>query len=223
MRGEKDRIFVKRWYKMRGLKITSLTVMYVVLGLLMAFSLYNVGNKVFGNVLPNYFGYSLLCMSNDSSFFIAGGELVIVERVPSNSVKEDELLVFDFGGEMAVSSVKHVLDGGAEQFGGVKENGGGYITYAKIFDSETGQMNEVINAAVSFDEVYGKVVYTVPAVGNLLSYLTSWQFNILLLTIFVIIIWSNVLLLNIKISVTEDRAERIRANEEFFEKNKIDL
>lgn len=206
---------------MKAFKVTLLVLMYVVLGVLMAFNLFNVLNTLCDYKLPNYFGYSFLCMSNDSSFYIEGGELIIVERVPADSIKEDELLVFDFDGDIAVSNVKYVLDGGNEIYGGEKENGGGYITYAKIYDSETGTYTEVINASVSYEEVYGKVVGNIPVLGNVLSYLTSWQFNLLLLTIYVVIIWTNILLINVKIKVMEDRVERRKAVEKLLEENKF--
>lgn len=208
---------------MKAFKVTLLVLMYIILGVLMAFNLFNVLNKLCDYKLPNYFGYSFLCMSNESSFYIEGGELIIVQRVPANSIKEDELLVFEFDGDIAVSNVKYVLDGGDEIYGGEAENGGGYITYAKIYDSETGAYNEVINASVSYNEVYGKVVGNIPVLGNVLSYLTSWQFNVLLLNIYIVIIWANILLINIKIKVIEDRAERKKAVEKLLKENNYKL
>lgn len=205
----------------KGLKITLLVFMYVVLGVLMVFNLFGVINKLRDNNVPNYFGYSFLCMDDDSSFFIEGGELIIVKRVPTDSIKEDELLVFNFSGKPAISNVKYVLDGGDEAFGGEDVNGGGYITYAKIYDSETGVYNEVINAAVSYEDVYGKAIGNIPALGNILAYFTSWEFNILLLTIYVVIIWASILLVNMKIAVIEDRSERQKAVKRILEENKI--
>lgn len=205
----------------KGLKITLLVFMYAVLGILMVFNLFGVINKLCNNNLPNYFGYSFLCMEDDSSFFIEGGELIIVKRVPADSLKEDELLVFNFSGEMAISNVKYVLDGGDETFGGEEVNGGGYITYAKIYDSETGSYSEVVNASVAYKDVYGKVVGNIPALGNVLAYFTSWEFNILLLTIYIVIIWASILLINIKIGVIEDREERRKAVEKLLEENKL--
>ncbi|MGN1227521.1 MAG: hypothetical protein ACI4TX_02660 [Christensenellales bacterium] len=188
-----------------------LYIFYVVLCLMLAFNLYNVLNKVCGNLLPNYFGISYVCMGNSTEMNISGGELLVVKRVSPDSVKEGELLVFKFNNQVAVSKVKHVLDGGSDEFGGSLENGG-YVTMNDVSDAP--------NAAVSYNEVYGKVIASYANLGNLLNYFTSWEFNLLMTTVFIVVIWTNILLLNIKIKVDEEKEERMRRYKRMINQHK---
>ncbi|MBQ8749908.1 MAG: hypothetical protein IJZ29_05535 [Clostridia bacterium] len=196
---------------MKVLKITALTIMYVVLGVLLLFNLYNVFNKLIGNPLPDYFGYSFLCMSgNDTSMHINGGELVVVDRVEPDTIEVGDVIVFDFDDEIAISTVMYTLDGSASLG---EDAGGGFVTKNEESDEP--------NAAPSYDDVYGKVIATYPNFGNLYGFLTSWQFNILLLTVYIVIVWSNIIILSSKIKVQEEREERRRAYQKYLEENNI--
>lgn len=199
---------------MRVLKITLLSIMYIILGFMLLFNLYNVVNKMFGIMLPNYFGYSFVCMSENSSLSLEGGRLLIVKRVSADNIEIGDLLVFKYDNELAVSKVIIVLDGGSVENGG-NEALGGYITSSGI-DDESGEPN----ASVPYDDVFGKVIGNYDG-GNLLNYFTSWQFNIMLVTAFIIIVWTNIVILQLKITEEDSKLERKARFEQYMKSKNL--
>lgn len=172
------------------------SITYIILGLLLAFNLYNVGNFLLGVEVPSYFGYSLVKLEDDG-MKMRSGDLVVIKKGENSSVRENELIVFKYDDDYAVSRVKYKLD---SSFDPVSEKfmEGSYITQAEIptYDRNGNLVgtNVTVNCAVSYSEVIGKVVWHCSNFGFVLCYFISWQFNILLLTVFVLLIWINIVI-----------------------------
>ena len=172
----------------------ALMIMYVLLSSMLMFNLYNILNKVLGNELPSYFGYSFLCLEHGEKMNMADGTLLVVARVPKDSVKEGQLLVFKYDDEIAFSKVLHILDGGED--GAVI----GYVTST----IDTNKANAVVDVA----DVYGKVVKSGGG-GNFLGFLISWQFCIILFACFMAIIWTHIIIIILRTAREEELKARI--------------
>lgn len=151
------------------------------------FNIYNVANKLAGERLPSYFGYSYVCMGTGTRSYLQGGELLIIKRGYPKTMNEGDRIVFNFANDIAVSTILYKFEGG-------------YVT-----QNDAGEPN----AALEYDDVLGKVVGVVPAFGNLLIFMVSEEFNILISSLLCIVIWAHIVVLNISIRKDMMKLERI--------------
>lgn len=199
---------------MKTFKITMLAIVYIVLGGLLAFNLYNVVNKVFGIPLPNYAGYSFVTTSTDTGLNLKGGRLLIVHRISPDDVVLGDMLVFNYNDQIAISRVSQILEGGERV---ASDNSIEIVEKAFITCSD---VDTAPNASVYASDVYGIVVSDY-AGGNILSYLTSWQFNVVIITLFIVIVWTNIVSVHLNIIKEEEREERQNRFDQYMEQQRI--